>query len=108
MTEKEIRDRLERYKKWRRDRSQKNYTGPPFANHDADWLIGELERQLDRNCKFVKTMRPVRYAIANTDPEIEDSRVVHVGKLLGKNQYAYLELSHLRRLVEISEEVKDE
>ena len=45
----EIKQRIERHKKWRRDRLEKDYIGPPALWSDVDWLIDELERQLERN-----------------------------------------------------------
>lgn len=73
--------------------------------HDLIDIIDRLDTQL---VEIKEAMKPVRYVVAHTDPVLDDSFLVYAGKLPSGNQYAYLELGHMRRLVESLEEVKDE
>ena len=111
MNEQEVRERLERYKKWRRDRSQKPYTGPPVANYDVDWLTDELERQLERNCRLDKQITEIVEAgdllscrIKQAD-EYSNTRGIDLVRI---SKYVADIVRAARRLVQALRKVKDE
>lgn len=112
MNEREIRKRLKRYKNWRRDRSQKDYVGPHFRHHDADWLVDELERQLDRNNKLDKQLTELKEAgepfeefVKHFPQEDDNSEATYV---LYAGIETIITVGEFRRLAEALKEVKDE
>lgn len=100
MTERD-RNKVERIKKRINQADIGLMTSDQRETHCLLVLICGLEKQLS---DIVEALKPIRFVVAHTESHVHDDVIVHTARLIGGNQYAYLEIGHLRRLVETLEE----